>query len=402
MRWPRSVLLVHNRYREAGGEDRVFNAECELLERRGHEVARLVLDNSEIPVDLPPISRLGLAVSTIWSRRSRRRLQEIIGRLKPDLAHFHNTFPLVSPACYSICKERAIPVVQTLHNYRLMCPNGLFFRDGRLCQDCLGRMLPSPGIVHGCYHSSRAETSVVAAMLFAHNLRRTWKREVDIYIALTEFARNQFILGGLNPDRIAIKPNFVHPDPGQGSSHGEFLFFAGRFVDYKGVDVLLRAWMENDLQIPLRLAGDGPLLAKVRLAARNHKNIEYLGSLPHSAILREMHGAVALIFPSRVYETFGLSIVEAFSCGVPVIASGQGAMAEIVQHMRTGILFSPGDAQELAAKARWAWSHPTQLRSMRENARREFEKNYTADANYDRLMSIYQAARSSRELGAPE
>jgi hypothetical protein len=193
-------LLVHNRYQQPGGEDAVFEAEAALLQRHGHDVEQWVEDNREIPTT--PTARL--AAHTVWSSPAVRRLEAILHRTRPEVVHFHNTFPLISPAAYVTCRRQGVPVVQTLHNYRLICPNAMLFRDGHPCEECVGRVVPWPGVVHACYRGSRAQTAVAAAMLATHRVRGTWTRDVDVYVALTQFARGKFLRGGLPETRIVV------------------------------------------------------------------------------------------------------------------------------------------------------------------------------------------------------
>src|SRR5205809_5447205 len=215
------VLLVHNRYQQAGGEDEVFRAEGQILRAAGHRVVEHVRSNDEIGLS-GLASRARLAAATVWARDSHRALREALRRDRPDIVHFHNTFPLISPAAYYVCREAGVPVVQTLHNYRLLCPVATFLRDGKICEACLGRSVAWPGILYGCYRGSRAATAAVAAMLAFHRSRNTWTGQVDYYIALTEFSRQKFIQGGLPADRMAVKPNFVYPDPGVSNGKGQY------------------------------------------------------------------------------------------------------------------------------------------------------------------------------------
>ena len=387
------MLLLHNRYQHPGGEDNVFRAEADLLRRQGHEVVEFVEDNAR----LDGMSPLKAAVDAVWSREARRHIRRLIEENKPDVAHFHNTFLRISPAAYYTCREAGVPVVQTLHNYRLVCPGALLMRDGRVCEDCLGKVVPWPGVVHGCWRGLQMQTAVVAGMLTVHRLLRTWQEQVDVYIALTEFARRKFIEGGLPADRIVVKPNFVHPDPGGRGAPGRYALFVGRLSPEKGLGTLLKAW-QSLKEIPLKVVGDGPLREQVQAFAAGYGAVEVLGRRPHHEVIALMKGARCLVFPSECYENFPMSVAEAFACGVPVIASRLGAMAEIVEEGRSGLLFEPGDAEDLAAKMEWAWAHPRELAEMGREARREYEEKYTAERNYERLMAIYHRVLGSVAL----
>lgn len=320
-----------------------------------------------------------------------------VDRLRPDLVHVHNFFPTASPSIYSAARSQGAAVVQTLHNYRLLCPNALFFRDGHVCEDCLGKFVPWPGVRHGCYRDSRAATAVTAAMLTVHRARRTWLKEVDMFIALTEFSRQKFIEGGLPAERIAVKPNFIdRPAQPQRRDDGAFLF-VGRLVDYKGVALLPQAWAMLTAPPPLLIAGDGPLRQSLTASTASLPAISLLGAIEATEVEDRMRGARALVLPSLLYENFPMTIVEAFAAGLPVIASNLGAMAEIVEDGRTGLLFAPGDAAALAARVRWAVEHPHEMAQMGINARTEYEAKYTAEINYRQLMEIYERAVEIRQ-----
>ena len=388
------ILVVHNSYQQPGGEDTVFNAETALLRQRGHEVTEYREDNGRVN----GMNRITLAARTIWSRPTRDRCLGILRNVRPDVAHFHNTFPLVSPSAYSAFRQAGVPIVQTLHNYRLLCPTSTFFRDGHVCEDCLHKTPPWPGVMHGCYRGSCSQTAVVAAMLTVHRCLKTWKNQVDMYVALTEFSRRKFIEAGIPPDKIVCKPNSVHPDPGIREGSGSYALFVGRLSPEKGLFTLLRAW-QHLKAIPLKIAGDGPLMGEVKVFLRKQElsSVEVLGHCTREKVLRLMKGARFLVFPSEWYEGFALTIVEAFACGVPVLASRLGVMAEIIEDGRTGLHFKPGDAEDLKSKVEGAWRHPEQLQAMGRAAREEYEQKYTAERNYQRLMEVYQLAIERRQ-----
>jgi glycosyltransferase involved in cell wall biosynthesis len=382
------ILAVHNRYQRPGGEDQVFVDETTLLETRNHRVLRYEVHNDQVK----QANRLALAKDTVWNTSAYRELGALIRRERPHVVHFHNTLPLVSPAGYYAARAEGVPVIQTLHNYRLLCPVALFFRDGRVCEDCLGKAVPWPGVVHRCYRGSRTASGVIATMLTVHRALRTWTEMVDVYVALTEFARNKFIEGGLPAGKIVVKPNFVAPDPGRGQGGGGYALFVGRLAPEKGTETMLAAWDRLGTRIPLKIVGDGPLRDQVVEAAARQSNVEWLGHRPVEDVHALMGKADMLIFPSQWYETFGRVAAEAFAAGTPVIAANIGAVAELVEHGRTGLKFRPGDPEDLVTQLEWALSHSAELRRMREEVRAEFEAKYTAERNYRALMEIYEAA----------
>ncbi len=381
------VLLIHNFYQQSGGEDFAFRNEAQLLRDRGHEVFEYTDHNDRVQA----LGRLQLAIGTVWSRDSREKLESTLRNLKPDIAHFHNTFPLVSPSAYYACRAAGVPVVQTLHNYRLLCPAANLYREGRVCENCLGKSVPWPGILHGCYRESRIMTSAVAAMLTVHRAARTWSDLVDVYIALSEFSQKKFVEGGLPEYKIAVKPNFLFFDPGLSTLREDYAISVGRLSLEKGTRNLLSAWARLPISVPLLIYGDGPLRkeAEARVAGLNLKNVNLLGHVPHNELIEAIKKARFIIVPSGCYENFPMAVIEAFACGTPALVSRRGAMREIVGDGETGLHFDPDDAIDLATKVQWAWMHPDDMAKMGRNGRRLFEQRYSASANYFLLREIY-------------
>jgi glycosyltransferase involved in cell wall biosynthesis len=383
------ILLVHNYYQQPGGEDAVYATEGQLLEARGHHVTRYSLDNRRIDRMGP----LSLAAATLWNRQSVRDLARLIEDNKPDIAHFHNTFPLVSPAGYFAARAANVPVVQTLHNYRLLCANALLFRSGGACRDCMGKKLGWPGIFHACYRDSRVASAGVVAMQTVHGAIGTWTRRVDAYIALTRFARDQFVTGGLPPDKIHIKPNFI-PDPGSGDGNGGYALFVGRLSEEKGLETLLDAWATLPREWSLKVIGDGPLVDRARQAEAVIPGLELMGRLSSDEVLDAVGRAAFVVVPSECYEgAFPRVAIESFAKGTPVLASDIGSLSGSVKHGQTGFLYQTGDAGALAQRAKQLFENPAEVLRMRSCARAEYEARYTADANYSILMQIYEQAR---------
>ena len=386
------IVIVHNSYQQPGGEDTVVSAERALLVRAGNEVNQYIRHNSEIQSG-GTCSNIALGARTVWSSVSRNELYRLLKECKPDIVHFHNTFPLISPAAYYACRDLGVPVVQTLHNYRLFCPAAAFFRDGHVCEDCLEKSRWQ-AVRHACFRQSRSATSAVVTMLSFHHWYGTWTKLVDCYIALSEFSRAKFIEAGLPIEKIVVKPNFVLPEPGVGRGLREYAVFLGRLSEEKGLQTLLQAWAQVNPSCTLRIIGDGPLLNEIRseISRSGFSNIRLDGRLPREESLKVLQGARILILPSNCYETFSMTIAEAYACGTPVIASRLGAIQEIVHDGRTGLHFTPGDADDLARKVEWAWTHPNEMREMGQNALAEYEAKYTAERNYKMLMEVYQQA----------
>jgi glycosyltransferase involved in cell wall biosynthesis len=385
------VLVVHNFYQHGGGEDAAFCAETALLRDGGHDVVAYTRTNLDIT---PSVAKVKLAATTIWSGSSHRAIGELLARERPAIAHFHNTLPLISPAAYYACRDAGVPVVQTLHNYRLVCPAANLFRDGHVCEECLEHNVLR-AVTRGCYRSSRAASATVATMLAAHRRLGTWRDKVDVYIAPSQFARQRFLAAGLAGARVVVKPHFVHPDPGPRVGLGSRALFVGRLSAEKGAATLLHAWKRLGGRVPLDIIGDGPERAAMEAIADGTPGVRFLGRVSREQTLAAMTEARVLVFPSQCYETFGLSMIEGFACGIPVIASRLGAMKEIVADGVTGLHFAAGDAADLAAKVDWAWSNPQATRAMGQAARAEFEAKYTGARNYHMLMAIYRAAIAS-------
>lgn len=359
----------------------MVESELRLLRRNGHDVECLFRHNDDVPTT-PVVS---LALQTLWSRSSSGSLTRLATEFRPDLIHVHNTFPLISASLYWAAAEARIPVVQTLHNFRLFCLQAMLLRNGAICEDCLGK-LPWRGVVRGCYRGSRLQSGVLAGMLTLHRALSTYRTKVTRYIALNEFCRRKFVEGGLPEHKVVIKPNFVD-DPGIRASARQGFLFVGRLSAEKGISVLAEAARRCNV-ISVRIAGTGPESDRITEVP----GLIALGALSGDRVMQEMAGAMALVMPSIWYESFPRTLVEAFACALPVIASRLGAMAELIEDGKTGLLFETGNAADLAHKMDWASANPGAMREMGANARREYEAKYTPEINYRQLMAIYADA----------
>jgi glycosyltransferase involved in cell wall biosynthesis len=390
------ILLVHNHYKQPGGEDVVFEQERQLLQRAGHEVQTYSRSNWETD-SYAGIKQLVLARRLIWARDSYQDFTLLLQKQRPDLVHIHNVWFVISPSIYSACREAGVPVVQTFHNYRLLCPVGTFFREGKICEECVEHGL-GQSVLHACFKDSRPATAALALALAVHRVKRTWTYGIDSYIALSQFSRSKILQAGLPAESVFVKPNFVHPDPGISTGSREYAVFIGRLSPEKRVGTILKAWTQLAKPIELRIIGEGPDAVALQQEAtrRGLTNVHFHGYLPRDQALTILRGAHFLIFPSELYENFPMTIAEAFACGVPVICSKLGAMQEIVEDYRTGLHFTPGDADDLAAKVEWAWNHPERMRKMGDEAREEYKSKYTAEKNYTLLKEIYQHALAGR------
>jgi glycosyltransferase involved in cell wall biosynthesis len=377
------ILIAHNAYQHRGGEDAVVAAEEALLRTHGDETLLYQRHNDE----LQTMPRAAAAFSAIWSSQSARELEQQCHQFQPDVIHAHNTFPLISPSIYWVAKKLRIPVVQTLHNFRLLCPQAMLLRDSAICEDCVGR-LPWRSITRKCYRDSALQSAVLTGMLAVHRTMGTFDHKVALYVATNAFCRDKFIAGGLRAERLRIKPHFVDNmaiEPQWNEREGGL--FIGRLSPEKGLDVLIEASNRLSSKV-MKIVGNGPLEHKVAPAFGER----HLGYRSRQEVLELLGRAAFLVAPSTCYETFGLVGIEAFSCGTPVIASRRGSFGELVKDGVTGLLFNPGDAQDLATKIEWALAHPDAMRDMGRAARAEYLARYTPQRNYRMLMDIYEEA----------
>ena len=391
------VLMVHNRYQQRGGEDRVVDDEIELLRRHGHQVETLIEDNR----GLDGVPGWRQVSDLLWSRDAAARVRRLCLDFQPDVMHCHNTHARLSPSVIWAAREGAVPVVQTLHNYRLLCVNALLLRDGRPCQDCVGH-LPWRGVLHACYRGSTSQSAALAAGITLHRALGSHSRHVARFIALSEHARQTLIRGGLPAQRTVVKPNFVNDPLGDLRALGgtadvttlggaadatprRGLLYVGRLSAEKGIDWLMRASTQARRRVSVM--GSGPMQA----ACRAHPWFDCLGERPMDEVFAAMRRARALVVPSLSFEAMPRVLVEAFACGLPIIASRLGTLAELVEHGRTGWLVEAGDVDALAqamlgaeTSANWA--------GMSGQARATYQSKYTSDVAHDALLAIYRQA----------
>lgn len=383
------VLLVHNRYQQRGGEDAVVDAEASLLRRRGVEVERLDADNNSIQ---GAVAKIRTSLNQFaGSPDIRQRVSEALSRFCPDVVHVHNWFPTISASIFKQSKSAGIPVVHTVHNYRLLCAGATLFRDGRLCEDCIGATLRTPGIRHKCYRGSVLGSAAATIGMLAHWATGTWHHSVDRFIALTEFSRSKLIDGGLPAEKISVKPNFVEPEPEPGLGDGGYFLYAGRLTDEKGLRILLECWHHGPELPPLWIAGDGPLAPEVQCVAATLKNVRWLGWRTNDEVLALMKRARATLCPSLWYECMPRVVIESLAVGTPVIASSVGGYPEMIVDGESGALFATGDAGALLSAVR-AVEQSAARALMRAGARRRFLAEYTGEKNFSLLLNIYRTA----------
>ncbi|MEK0428193.1 MAG: hypothetical protein RL001_720 [Pseudomonadota bacterium] len=380
------ILVVHNRYHYRGGEDTVVDAEVALLRRHGHRVLLYTRDNRE----LASMKKQDAVIGVLWSRQTEADIRHIHKAFGPDLIHAHNTFPIISPSLYAVAHQLNIPVVQTLHNFRLLCPQAMLLRNGDSCEACIGHF-PWRAVIHRCYRDSLSQSSITAAMILMHRLRGTWRTEVARYIVLNQLCRDKFVAGGLPFDKLRIKPNFVEVDQRPDWQQRSGGLFIGRLSAEKGLHTLAEA-VRQLRSVEIDVYGKGPLQRLVE----NTPGLRYQGFFQSATLQARLRKAAYLVMPSTGVESFGLVAIEAFACGTPVIASRHGGLKEIVVQGNTGLLVPPGDARALAQAIEYAETHPEAMLAMGRAAREVYLERYTPETNYVQMIRIYHEALASR------
>lgn len=385
------LLLIHNRYQREGGEDAVFELEAKLLAAAGHRVETYTVDNRQ----LDDMSRGEGMRAAVWNHSVARELDARLSSERPDLVHIHNWFPLLSPAAFASMHRHGIPLVATQHNFRLTCLNGMFLRDGAPCELCLGKSIAWPGVMHGCYRGSRAQSLAAASVIGLHHVAGNWRRWVDRHIAMSEFARTK-LATVIPPERIVVKPNAFEPDPGVGPG-GDAMVFVGRLAQEKGLEVLLEAWRVMGERAPeLRIVGDGPLAEMVDHVSAQLPAVTRLGHRSREEVLQEVGSAAALVQPSVVYEGSPRTVIEAFARGTPAIVSGHGGLGEAVTHGGDGWHVTPGDPWSLADRVVKLAANRGRLGDARAVARSTYERRHTGAASIRVLEETYADAIAHR------
>lgn len=380
------VLMVHNFYQARSGECISYPTEVDLLRRFGHEVITYETRSD----DLHDVSKIKLATSTIWNSKSYTEIKNLIREQNPDVVHFQNIFPTISPSAYFAAKSLNKPVVQSIRNYRLACINGNLFRDGKVCELCVGKKVPWGGIKYGCYHRGKLASGVVATMLTVHNFINTWNSKVDGFIALTNFAKRKLTQHGIQKEKIFVRPNYIVSDPLVREQEGSYALYVGSLDERKGVLELVNLWLENDFKIPLKVVGTGPLHEKLKEVVGNSSSVEIVGFKDNREIMSIMKGAQLLAFTSLLFEGFPRVLLEAMACGVPIISSDIGSMSEIITEGYNGLLYQPTDLNELKLKILTLTKDGALRTELGSNGRKEFEEKYSAEAAYANLIKIYQ------------
>ncbi|MVM37181.1 glycosyltransferase [Spirosoma sp. HMF3257] len=384
------VLLIHNFYQQAGGEDTVFQQEIALLRENGVEVETLTFTNENFDGTLA--RKLSSAMRSLYNTHSAARTKQVIGQFRPDVVHIHNLFYTATAAVIRVAKQRAVPVVMTLHNYRLVCVNGLLMREGKVpCETCLTQLIPVAGIRHACFRKSHLQSAQLSLTTLLHKLTGIW-RSVDRFVVLTAFARQKILTSSLHllPTQVVVKPNFV-PDVGYAdpAKRQDYFLFIGRLSPEKGIRVMLEAAKKKSFN--LRIIGDGPLRREVAQAATRLPQVAFTGWQDRSVVLAALKMCRALIVPSVWYEGLPTVILEAFATGTPIICSDQENLNQIVSDGQVGRLFKTGNSDDLSRVIDELSHHkPEQLAQYAQNSRQAYGK-YSKESSYRATMSLYES-----------
>lgn len=381
-----TILLVHNFYKIGGGEHTVFANEKQMLIDNGHSVLEYTRHNDEIRGIW---SKLLIPMITVFNWRTYFEVKKIIITNKIDIVHCHNTFPLISPSVYYAANSCCVPVIQTIHNFRLLCPNGILYRDGEICEDCIRKTM-FESIKHKCYRGSMIQTVVIVGMLQIHRFIGTFTKKVDRYIVLTEFNKEKF--KSLIPiSKMTTKPNFSLTECEMNSKEKKkgYFIFVGRLEKAKGISFVLDVWKRMLVNEKLVIIGDGPLADDVEQICRKCGHIDYLGPQSHEKTVEYIKNSNALVFASEMYEGFPMVILEAMSQGTAIIAPNVGNASRIVNDMLTGLHFKFRDEEDFVHKVK-SMSDSSQYGFLGSNGRMVFERCYTSHKNYEMLLDVYK------------
>lgn len=377
------ILSIHNEYLIKGGEDESRRAEVSVLEQYGHAVSSYVENN----VKVASLPKAAVALRTLWSRESYRHVKRLLRDEKHDVIHVQNFFPLVSPSVYYAAQERGVPVVQAVRNYRFLCPNALFYRDGQICELCLKKSMKTSAVQHNCYRDNKAASATAASMLWLHHHLPTW-RQIDRFISVSEFVKQKMVEGGFPAEKISVKPNFVYPDPGLSPVKEDYLVYVGRLQAEKGIQTLLAAMPKLPATIRVKIVGEGPMAPDVLACAQKY-NLDYVGKLSLADTYDVIGKARGLIIPSVWHEPFGRVVVEAYAKGTAVIGSRMGGIPELIDDGRTGYTFKAGSVDDLVEKISLLMNDSQRAAEMGLQGRAEYLRKYTPASNYAMLMGLY-------------
>jgi glycosyltransferase involved in cell wall biosynthesis len=385
------ILFIHNRYQQPGGEDVAVDTESELLREKGHAVEIVLFQNDP---DAHWLNKANAGGRAIYNSKSYKKVIKAIDEFQPDVIHVHNLFFEASPSILFAAQRKKIPVVLTIHNYRLICANALLLRNNKPCELCVNSSFPIYGVKYRCYHGSALQSGLVTGITGIHKVWGTWNRKVSRYIALTEFSKSKLLSSSLRlaEGKIVVKPNFIY-DPGQGPDKREdFFLFVGRLAKEKGICELLNAF--SHIELKLLVIGDGPEKESLQRQFDGASNITFTGSMDKQFVLATMKKCKALIFPSLWYEGLPFTIIESLATGTPVLASRLGSMEELIQDGLNGYHFCPSGEQIKQKVLEYSTIDHERQRSLSLAARKTYLDKYHPDTHYNSILAIYNSVVS--------
>ncbi len=388
------VLLVHGAYQQFGGEDSVVRAEKELLERHGDEVLLYSRHNDEIK-QFSVVQKVNFFPQTVYSPKTTREIGDAVRSFRPDVAFVHNVYPLISPSAYHELHSLGVPAVQVLHNFRPFCPNGLFYTQGKVCEDCKGGNYLN-AVRKRCYKDSYLLSGLYALTLGANRLAGMVNK-ITGFICLTEFFKIKMLEAGVPENKLFVRPNFVYaPSLSPAASDGKYAIYMGRLSPEKGCWTLIRAF-EQLPHIPLKILGTGPLESELQDYVRQKGigNIQFLGFKSGEEKWQLLRNSLCLVVPSEWYENFPVTVLEAFMAAKPVIASRMGGLPYIVEDGQCGLLFEAGKVNELIQKIQYLADDPASATRMGACGRRLSETKYGPEQGYSNLMAIFSQVQAA-------
>ena len=389
-----NILQVHNKYKILGGEWTVLHQEYELL-KKNHSVDQFIVDNN---IELSSvIDKLKLVYKTHYNKQAKSKISEKLKQGNYDVMHTHNFFPLLSPSIFEAAREAGIPSILSLHNFRLIHPNGLLYHNGKIDHRSINGSAYNC-VWDGVYRNSKLQTAVAAHMIEYHRKHKTWQNLPSAFIALSEFSKQMFVDGGLPKERIFIKPNFIEDPLNNGSGlkiqekKENMFLFVGRISTEKGIQDLIECWIQNKIKAKLVIAGDGPLRSKLEEKSKANPSVQWLGQISREEILQKLSVAKAMLFPTRCYEGQPLIILEALSVGCPVITSKIGNPQNMIDDGGSGLHFKTGDIKDMYQKISHIYYKTANRKEMSKKARERYLQNYTPEKNLEMMLDIYKAA----------
>ncbi len=411
------ILFAHKFFHPAGGPETVLFQSMEALQKMGHEVIPFSMRR---PGNLPTpyskyfvtevnyhdpngsfLRKLKMATSLVYSREAKKKMELLIREQKPDIAHLHNIYHQLSPSILLPLKKHNIPIVMSLHDFKLVCPNYTFLRDGQVCEECEGKHFYK-AIKYKCVKDSYLKSTISAVEMHLHKLFKIYERNIDRFIVLSQFSKERFVRYGLPEEKIILLPNPIEiPSFRKQEGKDKHVLFFGRLSDKNGIFTLIKA-MRRLPEIKLLVLGEGEQQELILDYLRENKmgNVELVGFLSGEKLKKTIANCSFLVFPNNCYHNCPMSILESFASGKPVIGSNLGSVPELVKDGITGHLFEPRDEKDLAKKIKCLYENPQMIEKMGQNARRKVEENYSAEKYYPKLLQIYEELIQEKKVEA--